>query len=441
MTELRRVLTLYGLTMVAVGSCIGSGIFLTPSQVASHVMDPTLVLMAWALGGVIALTGALSFAELGAMFPDAGGVYVYLREAYGSFAGFLYGWAYFTVINGGSIAALTIAFAYYASFLVPLSASGQIILAICAVVTITLVNVFRVQVAEYFTNALTGLKLAGIGVVVLIGLFLGTSGMDLNLRVTGSLLTNDGLGAFGLAMVGVLFSYGGWQHASYLSGEAVDPQRTVPRAMIIGALIVTAAYLLINVAYMLLLPVSEMAASTRVAADAVNTVFPWGGKLVAVLIAISTFGTALIYTLSAPRIYFAMAADRVFFAKLAEVHPKFRTPVYAVVAQSVWAIALILFWGTFEKVITYVTFTDWIFFTATACIVILFRSRRPSVERPYRTFGYPVTPLIFIIISAWFVINTLIRQPVQAGAGLAFLALGYPIFWVFRRRLRRQEQQ
>jgi APA family basic amino acid/polyamine antiporter len=441
MTELRRVLTLYGLTMVAVGSCIGSGIFLTPSQVASHVMDPTLVLMAWTLGGVIALTGALSFAELGAMFPNAGGVYVYLREAYGSFAGFLYGWAYFTVINGGSIAALTIAFAYYVSFLVPLSASGQIILAICAVVTITLVNVFRVQVAEYFTNALTGLKLAGIGVVVLIGLFLGTSGMDLNFAVTGSLLTNDGLGAFGLAMVGVLFSYGGWQHASYLSGEAVDPQRTVPRAMIIGALIVTAAYLLINVAYMLLLPVSEMAASTRVAADAVNTVFPWGGKLVAVLIAISTFGTALIYTLSAPRIYFAMAADRVFFAKLAEVHPKFRTPVYSVVAQSVWAIALILFWGTFEKVITYVTFTDWIFFTATACIVILFRLKRPSVERPYRTFGYPVTPLIFIIISAWFVVNTLIRQPVQAGAGLAFLALGYPIFWVFRRRLRRQERQ
>ena len=435
MTKLPRVLTLYGLTMVAVGSCIGSGIFLTPSQVASHVMDPVLVLGAWTLGGVVALTGALSFAELGAMFPNAGGVYVYLREAYGPLAGFLYGWAYFTVINSGSIAALTIAFAYYVSFLIPLSETGQIALAIGAVVTITVVNVFRVKVAEYFTNALTGLKLAGIGVVVLIGLFMGTSGIELDYSGAKSLLTNDGLGAFGLAMVGVLFSYGGWQHASYLSGEAVDPQRTIPRAMIFGALIVTAAYLLINVAYMMLLPVAGMAASTRVAADAVGTVLPWGGRLVAVLIAVSTFGTSLIYMLSAPRIYFAMADDGLFFRKLAEVHPEFRTPVYAVVTQSVWAVALILFWGTFEKVITYVTFTDWIFFTATACIVILFRFRRPSVERPYRTFGYPLTPLIFILISGWFVINTLIRQPDQAGAGLAFLALGYPVFLLFRRRL------
>ena len=436
MTKLPRVLTLYGLTMVAVGSCIGSGIFLTPSQVASHVMDPVLVLGAWTLGGVVALTGALSFAELGAMFPNAGGVYVYLREAYGPLAGFLYGWAYFTVINSGSIAALTIAFAYYVSFLIPLSETGQVTLAIGAVVTITVVNVFRVKVAEYFTNALTGLKLAGIGVVVLIGLFMGTSSIELDYSGARSLLTNDGLGAFGLAMVGVLFSYGGWQHASYLSGEAVDPQRTIPRAMIFGALIVTAAYLLINVAYMMLLPVAGMAVSTRVAADAVGTVLPWGGRLVAVLIAVSTFGTALIYTLSAPRIYFAMADDGLFFRKLAEVHPEFRTPVYAVVTQSVWAVALILFWGTFEKVITYVTFTDWIFFTATACVVILFRFRRPAVERPYRTFACPVTTLIFILISGWFVINTLIRQPDQAGAGLVFLALGCPVYLLFRRRLK-----
>jgi APA family basic amino acid/polyamine antiporter len=209
--------------------------------------------------------------------------------------------------------------------------------------------------------------------------------------------------------------------------------------MILGALIVTITYVLINVAYMSLLTVPEMATSIRVAADAVGTVLPWGGALVAVLIAVSTFGTALIYTLSAPRIYYAMAEDGIFFKRLAEVHPTFRTPVYAVLTQSVWAIGAILVWGTFEKVITYVTFTDWIFFTITAFIVILFRKSRAGAKRPYRTFGYPVTPLIFVVISGWFVINTLVQQPLQAGAGLTFLALGYPVFLFFKRIRRRAD--
>ncbi len=434
MPELRRELTLFGLTMVAVGSCVGSGIFLTPSQVAAQVTDPLLVLAAWGLGGVIALTGALSFAELGSMFPRAGGVYVYLKEAYGEFAGFLYGWAYFTVINSGSIAALTIAFAYYVSFLIPMSDTAQIGLAIAAIATITAINIFRVKVAEMFTNTLTLLKLAGIAAVVLIGFGWGAVDVEFSLQPVRAMATGDGLGAFGLAMVGVLFSYGGWQHASYLSGEAVDPQRTIPRAMIFGAIIVTVTYLLINVAYMTLLPIEEMATSSRVAADAVSAVAPWGGGLVASLIAVSTFGTALIYTLSAPRIYYAMAEDGIFFRKIAEVHPRFRTPVYAVLTQSIWAVVVILVWGTFEKVITYVTFTDWIFFTATAFIVILFRKSRPDDDRPYRTFGYPITPLIFVVISAWFVVNTLIEQPLLAGAGLVFLGLGYPVYLYFARR-------
>ncbi len=432
MPGLRRELTLFGLTMVAVGSCVGSGIFLTPSQVAAHVTDPLLILAAWGLGGVIALTGALSFAELGGMFPRAGGVYVYLKEAYGEFAGFLYGWAYFTVINSGSIAALTIAFAYYVAFLIPMSDTAQIGLAIAAIITITTINIFRVKVAEMFTNTLTLIKLAGIAAVVLIGIGWGVVDLEFSLRPVRAMTTGDGLGAFGLAMVGVLFSYGGWQHASYLSGEAVDPQRTIPRAMILGAIIVTVTYLLVNVAYMSMLPVEDMALSSRVAADAVSAVVPWGGGLVAVLIAVSTFGTALIYTLSAPRIYYAMAEDGLFFRKLAEVHPRFRTPVYAVVTQSVWAIVVILVWGTFEKVITYVTFTDWIFFTATAFSVILFRRSRPDDDRPYRTFGYPVTPLIFVVISAWFVINTLVEQPLLAGAGLGFLGLGFPVYLYFK---------
>jgi APA family basic amino acid/polyamine antiporter len=434
MTEkLKRDLSLYGLTMIAIGSCIGSGIFLTPSQVASHLPRPGLILLAWALGGVIALTGALTFAELGGMYPKAGGVYVYLKEGYGDLAGFMYGWAYITVINSGAIAALVIAFTYYLSFIFPMGPRGQTLLAVVTIFLLTLVNVFRVKFVEMFTNLFTGLKLVGIAAVILIGLFLGSS-ETMALETTKTMdLGGAWLGAFGLAMVGVLWSYGGWQHASYLSGEARDAVRTIPRAMVIGAFVVALVYVLTNLSFMYLMPVAEMASSESIAADAVSKVLPYGGVLIAVIIAISTLGTALIYTLSAPRIYYAMAEDGLFFSKIAEVHPRFRTPVNAVLIQSCWAIVLLLFWGTFENVITYVTFTDWIFFMLTACVVVLFRFKKKDTHRPVRTIGYPLTPLIFIVTTFLFVLNTLIERPVQAGAGLALLSIGLFVYFFFKR--------
>ena len=400
MTELRKELSLYGLTMVAIGSCIGSGIFITPSQIASHLPSPTLILIVWTVGGIIALTGALTFAELGGMFPKAGGVYVYLKEAYGDIAGFMYGWAYFTVINSGAIAALCIAFSYYLSFIFPMSESGKLWVAILAIVCITVINIFRVKLVEYFSNLFTGLKLIGISIVIGIGLFMGSfttvqSNDPLVISSSGSLLS-----AFGLALVGVLWSYGGWQHASYLSGEAKNASSTIPKAMVIGAFVVTVVYMLTNLSYLFLMPVAEMARSESIAADAVSKVVPNGGFLVAVIIAISTLGTALIYTLSAPRIYFAMARDGLFFKKIAEVHPKYQTPVNSVILQSIWAIVILIFWGTFEDVITYVTFTDCIFFTLAACVVILFRFKRKEAHRPYKLLCYPFTPFVFILFSS-----------------------------------------
>ena len=432
MSKLRRELNLFGLTMIAVGSCIGSGIFLTPSTVAEHLTSPFLILSVWSLGGLIALTGALTFAELGGMFPHAGGVYVYLREAFGELAGFWYGWAYFSVINSGSLTALSLAFAYYVSFLVPLSAGGQTAVAVGALVSVTLINIFRVKLVELFADLFTVLKLLGIALIVGIGLLLGKGGdaTPATALVDGSVNT---LTAFGLALVGVFFSYGGWHHASYLSGEAKDPDRTVPRAMILGAIIVTITYVMINVAFLRLISPVAMAASQSVAADAVSTVLPFGAKLIAVIIAISTYGTTLIYTLSAPRIYFAMAEDGLFFERFARVHPKFHTPVWSVVFQSIWAIVLLVLWKTFSNVITYVTFTDWIFFTLAACIVIIFRYKRKEAARPYRTLGYPITPLIFITISGLFVINTLIERPSQALGSLVLLGIGYPVFLYFRK--------
>jgi APA family basic amino acid/polyamine antiporter len=252
--------------------------------------------------------------------------------------------------------------------------------------------------------------------------------------------SQDSLSAFGLALVGVFFSYGGWQHATYLSGEARNPRRDVPLAMVLGALVVTITYLAINVAFLRLLPVSEMAASTSVAADAISTVLPFGAKLIAVIIAISTFGTTLIYTLSAPRIYFAMAEDGLFFKPFARVHPKFRTPVVSVVFQSAWAIVLLIAWKTFSEVITYVTFTDWIFFTLAACIVIVFRVKRRDIERPYRTFAYPVTPLIFIGVSSMFIFNTILERPVQVAWAVGLLALGFPLYLFFKRTGHREQE-
>jgi APA family basic amino acid/polyamine antiporter len=433
MAKLQRDLSLYGLTMIAIGSCIGAGIFKTPADVARHVTSGPMALAVWALGGVIALTGALTLAELGGMFPRAGGVYVYLKEGYGDLAAFWYGWAYFTIVNSGALAALTLAFASYVAFLVPLSAGQQTALACAAIATVTAINVFRVKLVELFADVFTGLKLLGIAGIVAVGLWLGAQPVT-GPAVHAASAERGGLGAFGLAMVGVFFSYGGWHHASFLSGEARDPQRAIPRAMIVGALVVTLTYVAINVAFLKLLGLEGMASSNSVAADAVSTALPWGAKAIAVVIATSALGTALIYTLSAPRIYFAMAQDGLFFAPLARVHPRFHTPVAAVVIQAVWAIALVLLWGTFETVVTYVTFTDWIFFTAAACLVLVFRRKRPDAERPYRTLGYPVTPLVFSGVSAFFLVNTLVERPLEAGVTLGILSLGLPFYLYFKRQ-------
>lgn len=432
MTELKKELSLYGLVMVVIGSCIGSGIFLTPSQIAGHLPSPLLILLVWALGGIITLTGALTFAELAALFPQAGGVYVYLKEAFGELFGFLYGWAYLLVITSGANAALAIACAYYLAFIFPMSQTAITVTAICALVVVTVINILRVKAAEMFSNIFTGLKLLGIVAIILIGFLFGRS--DVNLPAASEASSAGNLwAAFGLALIGVLWSYGGWQHASFVAGEARDAKKMIPRAMIGGAVIVAVVYMLANLAYIFLLPVGEIAASDSLAADAVSRVLPFGGILVAVMIAISTFGTLGIYTLSAPRIYYAMAKDGLFFKKLAWVHPRFHTPVYAILIQSAWAVVLLLFWGTFEDLITYVVFTDWIFFCLTAVGIFVFRRRFKNRPRAYKTLGYPVVPLIFISITFLFVLNALLAKPVHAWAGLVFLLLALPVFYYFKK--------
>ena len=431
--SLKRKLTAFDLTMIAIGSTIGSGIFFTPSLIAKSLNDPLLILFAWLVGGLMALSGALTFSELGSMFPEAGGVYVYLNKAYGELAGFLYGWAYFLVVNTGGIAALAIAFSTYFGYFIHLTPWGIKLVGIAGIIFVTIVNIVGVKAAGIFSDIFTILKLIGIIGLIFIGFIFG-SGATTNFFASIHLSQNIG-SAFAVAMVGVLWSYGGWQHATFTAGEAINPKKDLPRAMITAAVAVTLIYILTNIAYMFFMTPGEIGSTPTLAADAVQKVLgAIGGGLIAIAIFISTFGTTGIYTLTAPRIYYAMATDKIFFPKIAELHPKYRTPVYAIVVQSIWAITLIMFWGTFENLIAYVVFTDWIFFGMTAASIFIFRKKLPQIERPYSTFGYPVTPLFFTAMAVWFVVNTLIEKPQQAWAGLLFLGIGIPVYYFWKRK-------
>ena len=434
MAELKKSLTLFDMSMIAIGSSIGSGIFLTPALIAHQLDSPLWILGLWLIGGIMALCGALTYAELGAMLPHAGGVYRFLTEAYGGLAGFLYGWAYFLVVNTGALGALAVAFSTYFAFFVPLTPTGQLIVAIGGIILVTVINVLGVKAGGVFSDIFTVLKLAGIAILLGAGFVWGSSATTnflAPISKSGGTLTS----ALTLAFVSVLWSYGGWQHATFTSAEAKNPQRTVPRALILGAAIVALVYVATNIAYMFLLTPGQIGNSPRVAADALSAVMgPIGGTIISLTIFISTFGTTGIYTLTAPRIYYAMANDGVFFKKVAEVHPRFQTPMFAILSQTIWAIILLLFWGTYEKLISYVVFTDWIFFALAALGVFVLRKKQPNANRPYRTFGYPITPIIFIAIAVWFVANTLIERPSESWAGLAFLAVGVPVYYFWKRK-------
>ncbi len=432
MTQLRRELSLFDLTMIAVGSTIGSGIFLTPSLIAHELQAPVWILLAWICGGLMALSGALTLSELGAMMPEAGGIYVYLSRAYGSLAGFLFGWAYFLVVNTGGIAALGIAFATYLSYIVPLGSSGITVAAIAGIVLLTTINVLGVKAGGVFSDIFTVLKLAGIAGLIVVGFGWGSPSTTDFTATTGT-FPGGFTHAFSLAMVGVLWSIGGWQHATFTSAEAKNPQRNLPRAMILAAAIITLTYVLTVVALLFLLSPKQMGGSAHPAADAVESVLGnAGGIAIAIAVFISTFGTTGIYTLTAPRIYYAMATDGLFFRRVAQLHPRYQTPAFAIVLQSAWAILLILFWGTFENLISYVVFTDWIFFAMAGAAVFVLRRKEPDADRPYRTAGYPLTPLFFVVVSLWFVFNTFVSRPDQAWAGIGFLALGVPVYFIWK---------
>jgi APA family basic amino acid/polyamine antiporter len=432
MTDFAKRLTWFDLVLIGVGGSIGSGIFRSPSQVAAALPSPAWILAAWMLGGAMTLAGSLTFAELGAEMPRAGGQYVWLTEAYGRLVGFLYGWAYFVVVVTGALAALAVVFAEFVGFFVPLGATGTKVVAVSALVVLAGVNVLGVRIAASLGGALTLVKLGALAAIALLAAWKGAG---------PSWQSHAPLGGLGAALIGVLWSYGGWQHASFAAGEAKNARRDVPRAMIVATAIVTLTYMLANVAYLRLLPLDAIVASPYVASDAVEAAIGRaGGAMVAVAIAASAFGTAGIFTLTTPRVYWAMAESGLFFRSVAELHPRWRTPVRGILLQTSWAVVLVLAWGTFESLVAYVLFVDWLFFGLTGAAVFVMRRKRPgptpgsSSGSGYRVPLYPLVPLVFIGTSAWFVASTLHDQPTQAIAGMGLLALGLPVFVLWERR-------
>jgi basic amino acid/polyamine antiporter, APA family len=432
-TNLARVLSLRDLILIVIGTVIGSGIFLVPGSVLRQVdghIGP--MLLVWVAGGVLSLLGAFTYAELGAMDPTAGGLYVYLRRALGPLTAFLYGWTFFLVIGSGSAATLAVASTSYLQEFVPLNVVGQKLFAILLLAIVAVINVASTRGSANVQNWSTGIKVGALLVmsVVLVAAGQGFSGSADGMwprAITPSLLSS-----MGLSMIGVLWAYEGWQYVTFSAGEAIDPQRTFPRAIIAGTVALIGIYVFANVGYLAALGPRGLAASDRVAAEAVQSIVgPGAAKLVAAAILVSIFSAINGITITAPRVYYAMAKDDLFFRQLANVHPRFGTPAFAVIAGTAWAMVLAAT-GTFEQLLTYVVFVGWIFYALGAACVFVLRRREPAAPRPFRVPGYPWTPLAFILAALALVANTIATQPGRAAVGIGVVLLGLPVYAAWR---------
>jgi APA family basic amino acid/polyamine antiporter len=431
-SNLLKTLRLRDIYLLFIGSVIGSGIFLVPATILMQVRGAvSLALLVWIAGGVLSLLGALTYGELAAMNPAAGGLYVYIRDAFGALPAFLYGWALFLVIASGTTAALAVAFSTYLGEIIPLSHWGAQITAVAMIAFTTVVNVLGTRKSADMGNWTTLLKMAGIIVMSAVLLIFG-HGYSATSAAMWPAHFDGGIAAgFGLAMIAVLWAYEGWQWTSYSAGEMVDPQRDFPRASLFGGLTLIAIYLLPVCAYMVALGPARAATENTIAAAAVSAIAgPWAAKLVALIILVSVFSSANSGVLTAPRVFYAMAKDRLFFRQFADVHPRFHTPAVAIIAMGVWSAVLALS-GTFEQLLTYVVFVGWIFYGLAGASIFVFRRRNPAALRPYRVPGYPWTPLLFVLAAAALVINTVAADWKDSAFGVVVLLSGLPayLFW------------
>ena len=437
-------------TLFVIGSVIGSGIFLTTGAMAATIPSASLLLLAWTLGGLLALAGGLTYGEMGAMFPRSGGLYVFLREAYGPLIAFLYGWVALTVVMSGGIAAVAVGFAEYLSYFFPslstsrvlvavpmgLAPSGALtvsagqIVAVAAIATLGAINYVGVRSGNLVNATLTVAKVAGLAALPVMALAMQRVEPSFAPIVPPDLARPAA--AFGVAMIAVLWTYEAWYFITFAAGEVKNPQRTLPLALLFGILALIAIYVTVNVAYLYALRIDEMQGVTRIAERAATAlVGGWGATFVALTVVVSTFGCNAPAILAGSRLLFAMATDRLFFAAARKVHPVYRTPHVAIVGLTAWSSILALS-GTYEQLFTYVMFASILFNVAGGIAVFRLRATQPGRPRPYRVWGYPVVPILFILGSIVFVLNTLVERPVESVAGLGLMALGLPVYWYWR---------
>ena len=446
---LRRALGAWDGALITIGSVLGTAIFLTPADIARSLPHAGLILAAWIVGGLLTLAGALTYAEMGAMFPRAGGMYHFLKEAYGPLAGFLFGWGSFLVIMSGGIAALAAGFGEYLGGFVPFFSSKHLLASVpigswtwnvsggqaagvLAIAFLTAVNSFGVKEGAWVQNLVTILKIGSLAVLAGVGLFVAAPVRpDL-----GATLPPGLLGAFGVAMISVLWAYDGWYCFALSAGEVRNPGRNIPRGLILGTAAILVIYALINFVYLRALPIPVLAQTPRVGEAAAQALLGGGAaRLVSAAILVSIFGCLSANILTCSRIYQPMAQDGLFFRSLARIDPRHHVPTASLFAQAAWASVLVLS-GTFEQLYTYVVFVEVVFYAATGAALYVLRRSRPAAPRPYRTWGYPWVPALFILSSLALMANTLKERPAESLIGLGILALGLPAYAAWRRRAR-----
>lgn len=460
-TEFRREITRLDATALVVGTMIGSGIFLVSADIMRQVSSPGVMLLVWALSGVITLMGALSYGELAAMFPNAGGQYVYLREGISPLFGYLYGWTLFAVIQTGTIAAVAVAFAKFTAIFFPwlsenlwfggtvdlgtgpinIGMSPQRLLAIISVVALTWINVRGVRTGARIQTTLTIVKTLSLAALVVLGLMIGRNATAIAANFGANFWPAKGLTLalipiIGSAMVGSLFSMDSWNNVGFAGSELKNPKKDLPLSMAMGTLTVTILYLLANVAYLVTLPGNSIAHAPqdRVGTAALQAMFGDPGLyLMAGAIMISTFGCNNGLILSGARVFYAMSKDNLFFKKAGALHPKYQTPTFALVIQAVWTSVLCMS-GTYNQLLTFVIAAQLLFYGFTALGLFMLRNTRPDAERPVRAPGYPWIPGLYLVSTLVLCIDLLFTQTKYAGIGLIIVALGVPVYFVTRKR-------
>ena len=431
--ELPRKLSLIDAAAIVIGIVIGAGIFLLPNLIAQNLTSIPSILTVWVVAGILSYFGVLAYAELGAMIPATGGQYVYLREAYGPLTAFVCGWSFTMVVLAGGIGFLAVSFSIYLGQFVQLTPAAAKVISISLIAVLSAVNYIGVKEGAWVQRIFTACKIAGL--LLLIGAaFFGThSTATLPALLPPAALPPFSMAKFGVAMIACLMAYNGWSYVSFVAGEVKNPQRNLPRALTLGMCAVMALYLLANIAYLKVLSIPEIAATPRVGALlAERTMGPLGAAVLSITVLLSIIGAMNGCILTAARIPFAQARDGLFFQVFGRIHPRFRTPSFAIILQAVWTAVLVLS-GSYQTLFQYSMVAAWIFYSLSVAAIYFLRRKRPDLHRPYKMWGYPYTLWIFIVVAVTFLVNAFITRPMPSIAALGIVATGIPMYLIWRK--------